>query len=277
MQLRRYFLLLLLMIAKFSSAQEWEIGTNVGMMGYIGDLNRNNILKFTNPAASINVRYALTPFHGLKLSFTQGTVQADDKDSKFDYQKARNLNFTSNISEIAINYEYYFFPFTPGSGKERFTPYVFLGIAGFRFEPTTELNGVTYKLRELGTEGQGTSFNSSKKYSNTALSIPFGIGFKYNFVDNFNLGLELGYRNTLTDYLDDVSKVYADKDVLENNNGIVSALLSDRSGEVNNGVYIGETNTQRGDASRRDFYMFAGITLTYTFTPIKCPKLSIYR
>lgn len=277
MQISRFFILLLLVIAKFSSAQEWEVGTNVGMMGYIGDLNRNNILKFTNPAASINVRYAFTPFHGLKLSFTQGTVQADDKDSKFDYQKARNLNFTSNISEIALNYEYYFFPFTPGSGKERFTPYVFFGIAGFRFEPTTELNGVTYKLRELGTEGQGTSVNSSKKYSNTSLSIPFGIGFKYNFIDNFNLGLELGYRNTLTDYLDDVSKVYADKDVLENNYGIVSALLSDRSGELNNGLYIGETNTQRGDASRRDFYMFAGITLTYTFTPIKCPKLSIYR
>lgn len=273
----KLLLLCIFISTKIAFAQEWEIGTNVGMMGYIGDLNRNNPVKFTNLAASFSVRYALTPFHGLKLAFTQGGVQASDKDSKNDFEKARNLSFKSNITELALNYEYYFFPFQPGSGKDRFTFYSFVGIAGFRFEPLAEFNGTTYKLRELGTEGQGTSFNKSAKYDNLALAIPFGVGFKYNIVDNFNLGLELGYRNTYTDYLDDVSKVYADKDILTNTNGLISAMLSDRSGEINNGVYTGEVFTERGDASRRDFYMFTGITISYTFTPIKCPNLSIYK
>lgn len=277
MRLRKIILLFLLISTKTLLAQEWEVGLNAGAMGYIGDLNRNNPMKFTNPAASLNVRYALTPFHGLKLSFTYGGVQADDKNASTDYERARNLSFKSSITELALNYEYYFYPFSPGSGKFKYTPYVFVGIAGFLFEPQAEYNGDTYNLRELGTEGQGTPFNKSEKYSNTTLAIPFGAGFKYNFADNFNIGVELGYRNTLTDYLDDVSKVYADKTVLANNNGQMSAVLSDRSGEINNGVNLGETYTQRGDASRRDFYMFAGITLTYTFTPVKCPKITNYR
>jgi Domain of unknown function (DUF6089) len=277
MRLVRILIVFILMFSKLSHAQEWEVGSNIGMMGYIGDLNRNNPAQFTNLAASIHVRYALTPYHGFKLAFTQGGVKGSDQDAKSDFEKARNLSFKSNITEIALNYEYYFYPFVPGSGKNRYTLYAFAGIAGFRFEPLAEFNGSTYKLRELGTEGQGTSFNSSAKYDNLALAIPFGVGFKYNFIDNFNLGFELGYRNTFTDYLDDVSKTYADKDILTNANGQISALLSDRSGEINNGVYTGETYTERGDASRRDFYMFAGITISYTFTPIKCPKINIYK
>lgn len=258
-------------------AQEWEFGTNIGAMGYMGELNRHNPLKFTNPAASINVRYAFTPFSGLKLSLTQGSVQGSDATSNQTFEKARNLSFKSNITELALNYEYYFLPFTPGSGKEKFTPYVFVGISGFLFDPTAEYNGTTYNLRELGTEGQGTSMNKDKKYSNMNAAIPFGIGAKYNFIDNFNIGVELGYRNTFTDYLDDISKNYVDNAVLANTNGQISAILSDRSGEINNGVNLGEAYTQRGDASRRDFYMFAGLTITYTLTPIKCPKITSYR
>lgn len=277
MQLGRIIILCMLMCAKSVLAQEWEVGSSIGMMGYMGDLNRNNPVKFTNAAATISLRYAVSHFHGFKLGFTQGGVQGSDKDAKTAFERERNLSFKSNISELALNYEYYFYPFQPGSGKNKYTLYTFVGIAGFRFEPLAEFNGTTYKLRELGTEGQGTSFNKSSKYDNIALAVPFGLGFKYNIVDNFNLGVELGYRNTFTDYLDDVSKVYADKDVLTNSNGLISALLSDRSGEQNNGIYTGETYTKRGDASRRDFYMFAGITISYTFTPIKCPNISIYK
>ena len=84
-------------------------GMNVGSMGYIGDLNRNNPLKFTNPGVSVNVRYAFTPFSGLKLGLTQGSIQANDANSTQAFEKARNLSFSSNITELSLNYEYYFF------------------------------------------------------------------------------------------------------------------------------------------------------------------------
>lgn len=273
----RSIVLFLLLSTQSLMAQEWEFGFNVGGMGYMGELNRHNPLKITDPALSLNVRYAFTPFSGLKLSVTQGSVQGNDANSTQSFEKSRNLSFKSNITELALNYEYYFFPFTPGSGKERFTPYVFFGIAGFMFDPTAEYNGKTYNLRELGTEGQGTALNKTAKYSNINMAVPFGIGMKYNFIDNFNLGVELGYRNTFTDYLDDISTVYVDKTALASTNGQLAADLSDRSGEINNGINLGEAYTQRGDASRRDFYMFAGLTITYTLTPIKCPKISNYR
>jgi hypothetical protein len=114
----RSIVLFLLMSTQSVMAQEWEFGFNVGGMGYMGELNRHNPLKLTDPAVSLNVRYAFTPFSGLKLSLTQGSVQGDDANSSQSFEKARNLSFKSNITEVALNYEYYFFPFTPGSGKQ---------------------------------------------------------------------------------------------------------------------------------------------------------------
>ncbi len=271
------YLFLLLLSIQATKAQEWELGALAGASGYIGDLNPTNPIKFTNPAISFNIKYNFDPFNGLKLSFTQGEVQANDADSKSKYQQLRNLNFNSSISELALVYEFNFYEFIPGSSKHGFTPYAFFGFSGFLFNPKTEYNGQVVNLRDLGTEGQGTLLGTKKKYSNLAFAIPFGMGIKYNFASNYNIGFELGYRNTFTDYLDDVSKTYVDKTVLATTNGQIASDLSDRSGEVNSGVYIGETFSQRGDDSRRDFFMFTGITISYTFTPIKCPPFKKYR
>jgi opacity protein-like surface antigen len=270
MNWRKSLLLFICFAPLFSSAQEWEFGTKAGMMGYIGDLNTQNTFKFNRPAFGIDVRYGFTPFSGLKLSFLQGSVTADDANSTIASQKLRNLNFSSSVTEIALVYDYYFWPFTPGTGKYKVSPYVYFGIAGFLFEPTTEYNGNTVKLRELGTEGQGTVLNKDAKYSNFALAIPFGIGIKYNFADNFNIGLELGYRNTFTDYLDDVSGVYVDKTQLATLSSQLASDLSDRSAEVNNGTSVAETFTMRGDDTR-------SISLSYTLTPIKCPDFKIFK
>jgi hypothetical protein len=276
---RRILLIAGLMLSlQTASAQEWEVGGWLGASGYIGDLNPENPSKFTDPAASIFVRYAYSEFSGLKLAFTYGHVSADDADSPYEQHRLRNLNFHSDILELGLTYEYYFQRYVMGSRKHRFSPYTFVGISGFYFEPKTELNGQTYFLRKLNTEGQGTSAPGAKKaYGNINMAIPFGIGIKYNFASNFNIGLELGYRNTFTDYLDDVSGKYADKMLLATERSAISSDLSDRSGEVNNGIYAGETGALRGDPSRRDFYMFTGVTFSYTFTPIKCPDLKLMR
>jgi opacity protein-like surface antigen len=277
MNLKKSLLLFICFMPLFTLAQEWEFGTKAGMMGYIGDLNTENPLKFNRPAIAFDVRYGFTPFSGLKLSIMQGSISADDANSSIASQRLRNLNFKSSITEVALLYDYYFWPFTPGVGRYKFTPYAFVGIAGFLFEPQTEYNGNTVNLRDLGTEGQGTVLNTEEKYSNFALSIPFGLGIKYNFANNFNIGVELGYRNTLTDYLDDVSGNYADKTQLATLSSQLASDLSDRSAEVNNGTSVAETFTMRGDNTRRDFYMFTGVTLTYTLTPIKCPDFKIFK
>lgn len=277
MQLKKSLIYFLLFIPMVGKSQEWEFGTKLGLMGYIGDLNTNNPLAFNRPAFGFNVRYGFTPFSGLNLSVLQGAVAASDADSDIPSNKLRNLDFRSNITEIGLTYEHYFWPFAPGTGKYRFTPYAFIGISGFLFEPKTDYLGRTVNLRELGTEGQGTPLNSAPKYSNLSYAIPFGIGIKYNVANNFNIGLELGYRNTFTDYLDDVSGTYVDKALLATYSGQLASDLSDRSGEINNGVNSGESFTMRGDDTRRDFYMFTGVTFSYTLTPIKCPDFKIFK
>lgn len=269
---RLILIIIFCFVSVLAKSQEWEFGGWVGAAGYMGDLNPNNPTKFTDLALGLNTRYAFNPYHALKLSFAYGNIQANDADSDFEQHRLRNLNFKTAITELAILYEFYFYPYWPGSGAYRFTPYVFTGVAGFQYEPKTEYNGTTYKLRELGTEGQGSYLGTPRTYTNRNLAIPFGVGIKYNFVSRFNIGLELGFRNTLTDYLDDVSKRYVDKAALATENGQIASNLSDRSGEVNNGTYIGTVGAQRGDPSKRDFYMFTGISLSYTLNPIRCPK-----
>lgn len=72
---------------------------------------------------------------------------------------------------------------------------------------------------------------AEKKYSPVSPAFPFGAGMKFKFSHRYLMGIEWGFRKTFTDYLDDVSTVYT-------------------------------TGYQRGDSKTKDWYSFAGITLT---------------
>ena len=85
---------------------------------------------------------------------------------------------------------------------------------------------------------------------------------KYNFGRYLNIIGEVGFRSTSTDYLDDVSGEYADMSGFSP----LRIALSDRSASK-----IGASGSQRGDFRKKDTYLFAGITLTYTFVSQKCP------
>lgn len=269
----RTFLLTILIIvsAFFSYAQEWEIGLAGGASGYIGDLNTYRPLKFTDPAFGFFGKYNYNPFSSLELGVTVAGIRAADADSRYKEHQLRNLSFRSPVTELSFAYEFNFLKFIYKDPEYRFTPYVTGGLALFSFDPKAEYQGTSYRLQPLGTEGQGTAENSRKKYSLFGAGILYGAGIKYNFASNFTFGMELAYRYVFTDYLDDVGGVYADNDVIEAENGSVAAALADRSGEVNDGVNVGTRLSQRGDSRAADQYMTGMITLSYTFTPIKCP------
>ena len=105
------------------------------------------------------------------------------------------------------------------------------------------------------------------KYNLSDFAIPFGIGVKYALTDKINLGLELGARWTMTDYLDDVSGTYVTYPDLLANNGELAAALGNRTGELmeNNEPVVVETGTQRGDLKDQDWYFILGLTVTYNF------------
>jgi hypothetical protein len=90
-----------------------------------------------------------------------------------------------------------------------------LGLSVFNFNPRAEhfdsrRDGEWVNLKPLNTEGQGLStFPNRKPYSKTQVSIPLGLGFKFAVHSNLNIGFEIGFRATRTDYLDDVGNTYA--------------------------------------------------------------------
>jgi hypothetical protein len=256
-----YGLLLLLLISSGAFAQTWEVGGFAGSSGYMGEFNQTNPLKFTDFSIGAFAKHNFNGYFSAKLGYTYGKIRGADSLSYNQQFRNRNLSFYSTLNELALTGELNFFNYQPGISLKRWSPFIFSGIALVNYNPKTDYKGDTYVLRPLKTEGQ------QKEYSYNALSIPYGVGVKVNFYKSWNLALELGYRTAFTDYLDDVSGFYADKNSMDNS---YSRALSDRSGEKT-GYYIGSPASQRGDLRKRDTYMITGFSISYTFISQKCP------
>jgi hypothetical protein len=252
-----------------SYVQEGEIGGAIGLAHYFGDLNTRAALNRPKFSGGIFFRKQLSNYIAIKLSGNYALVGYSDKYSKNEVQKRRNLSFNSNIWELALSGEFNFFKFYPGVEGYNYTPYVSLGLGLFSYDPYTYLNGEKYHLRELGTEGQGSSLYPMRKpYGSTALCIPLAVGFKYSINPSMNLFAELGYRFTNTDYLDDVSTTYA-PDAFPNTNS-VGYLLQDRSYET--GAPIGIKGRQRGNSQQKDAYVIFQVGVSFNLSSYRCPK-----
>jgi hypothetical protein len=252
--------LLMLFISLNVQAQTWEIGGGAGMAGYIGDLNVNNPIKPSGGFAGLFVKRNFNRYLAAKLSYSFGQISGADSTSSSQQFRDRNLSFITPLKELSLMAEFNFMSYIPDAGKNKYTPYIYAGGGITSYTPRAMLNGSQVGLRQLRTEGQASP------YSKYTLVIPFGAGIKYNISGKWTLAADLGYRYTNTDYLDDVSGAYAPASALPNATAI---KLADRSGEKN-GIYIGKPGTQRGDYRPRDFYMFAGFTISYTFVTQQC-------
>jgi hypothetical protein len=259
------FSLLLLFFSSVAYSQTSEIGILLGYSSYKGELSESMFkTKFWKPAVGVMYKRNLNSHWGYRLGLNYGTITGDDAESDIDYNVNRNLSFRSRVLEFNGMFEFNFFPYQIARPDAKWTPFVFAGLAVYRFNPQAELDDDWIDLQPLGTEGQGTSqYPDREKYKRVAISIPFGGGFKIKFTKRFGITIEAGARRTYTDYLDDVSTTYADKDVLLAENGEIAAFLSDRSID---GQAANNTDRQRGEESNNDWYMFGGITLNFTLS-----------
>jgi opacity protein-like surface antigen len=183
------------------------MSAGVGISSYYGDLIQGSPL-FQQPsfAASIGVTRHLTPHWALRADMSLLQVKASDSKNSRDDLKARNLSFKSNIFDFSVAGEYDLYDLN--SGEKSFTPYAFLGVGFYHYNPfTTDRNGNKVYLRTKHTEGQATTlYPERKEYNSTQLQLPIGLGFKYALNENIVLALEFNYRYIGNDYLDDVSK-----------------------------------------------------------------------
>jgi hypothetical protein len=210
-------------------------------------------------------------------------LAGDDKLTAEKYRNNRNLNFKSNVFELSSRMEFGISSFKRSgvyklkrsslgkiNRRKAFEVIGFVGIGVFYFNPKGKnpTNGKWEKLYDLHTEGQGLP-NGPSQYKRVSVSIPMGIAVHYIIDKDWSLGLELCYRKTFTDYLDDVSTNYYDKAALFNAYGATSVLMADPSkGDIPgasspNGDGSG---AQRGDKNK-DAFATVQITVGKFFAP----------
>ncbi len=259
--------ILLLTIGQASIAQKGhEIGGWLGTSLYTGDLNPTVNIDNPGLAGGITFKYNYDARLSLRAGLSYANVSASDAGSSNNFQRNRNLSFESSIWDLTMGVEFNFLPLVHSSVDERYTPFVFGGINVFRYNPQAELNGVTYDLSPLGTEGQ----EIGGEYFLMSGGFVLGGGFKWAMGNDTYLAIEASTRLLFTDYLDDVSTVYPDLDRLEVVRGSEARQLSDRS--LLDG--IGEQGRQRGDSKENDIYTFIGVSFMRYFGRLECPKIS---
>jgi hypothetical protein len=257
--MRSFASTLILSVLSFTlSAQKFHINTFIGLSNYQGDLQEKRFtFNQAHLAIGAGLSYEITEKFLINGGLTLGRVSANDKYNTRN--SLRNLNFTSNITEAHLTGSYYFVNLYEHS----VSPYIFAGIAFYNFSPyTKDTSGNKHFLKPLSTEGQG--FIAGKEYYKiNQFSIPFGGGVKFALNENVRLGIEVGMRKLFTDYLDDISTNYVDRDLLLQNRGAKAVELAFRGGELKTGAVYPAAGTQRGGANVKDWYYFTGLTASF--------------
>lgn len=212
-----------------------EFGVFAGIAYYIGELNRGGHF---NP-------HFLHPAAGLIYRYNlNGRYSL--KFAGIYGRISGDDAMSSNIFEQERNLNFVS-PLIEGSGEIEFNY--------FHFNPT---DNKSYVTPYVFTGIAGFWYNPSDKDGNQISpgdiegvkpsriqpSIPFGTGIKAKFSQRILLSLEWGLRKTFTDYIDDVSTRYIN------------------------------SNMQRGNSKNKDWYSFAGLSLTIRTSknPGTCPR-----
>ena len=267
---------------QFSKRKQYNsVGFSLNAMNYFGDVVPvTNFSSFrfgaTRLGAGVSITRRFYPRLSGRFALSYGRITGSDAlategvsspDALF--RRQRNMTFRNDIFEasaVAVvdlieNRNNYL-------KRPDFVPYVFAGVAGFYHNPQGLYSDGTYvDLQPLRTEGQ------AKGYNKTQFSIPFGGGIRYRINRNFDASLEIGWRKTFTDYLDDVSTTYAPD----------AALVGDLAKYFGRGITLPDpgnkfpgfnaAGSKRGTTNRDDWYIVTGVTLNYILTPrIKNPK-----
>tara|TARA_B110000503_G_scaffold142633_1_gene240083 strand:- start:24163 stop:25023 length:861 start_codon:yes stop_codon:yes gene_type:complete len=255
--------------------QSKELGLAWGTGYYLGDLNPGKHLGGRlNAGVGAYYRHNLTGRISVRANFFRGVVEAWDADSSDPWQQNRNLHFRNEISELSALVEVNYLEHRMGNPGDRFTAFLFTGIAAYNHMPEAFIEGNWIPLQPLGTEGQGTTWGVSRglePYATGGVSIPFGFGFKANIGPFMALCFDWGVRKTWTDYLDDVSGTYADAMVLQQESGELAMQLADQS-LLQLGGDTNQAGMQRGDPGRSDTYGFLSASISFRISkkPTTC-------
>jgi hypothetical protein len=259
--MKKIFFVLFIFFGTVSIAQPLRYHLLGGFANYNGDLQEKPFtLQQAKGAIGVGASYTITDHVSVRSDFTYAKVGADDKRNSKPELIARNLNFTSDIYELALLGEYNFLSLS----AHKFSPYLFGGVGFYHYNPYTfDLRGTKYFLSNYSTEGQGF-LPDKKEYKKLDFNIPVGGGIKYALSEDVHVGFELGLRILRTDYLDDVSDVYVDRSLLLAQRGQTAVDLAFRGNELkNNPTQYPPGGSMRGNPKVKDSYYFGLFKLDF--------------
>ncbi len=236
---------------EYQRSGQYTIYLGTGISKYYGDLSNDRELGDINPHFSLGISLPIKPKLYLRPELSYYRISAADSDlPDEDSRRIRNLSFRSDNFEGALLAAYELHSLKRRRRVYHFRPYVFGGVGFTYFNPKAQLDGVWHELQPLHTEGID--------YTKLHLVIPLGTGLGYQITSQTFLSLEISYRFTLTDYLDDVSNTYRDVSTFTDP---IAATLADRRPEI--GVERATAGLPRGNAENNDGYLFFGVKLFY--------------
>ncbi len=264
-----------------------SVGFGLGASFFLGELGGRDQIgsdfvydlewSKTRPALQVNYRYQMGSRFFAKAQFAFTYIAGNDALTEEIFRRNRNLHFRSSVFELSIMGEYDVFSINPsknnrGARRKSLLSidfYLSAGVGVTRFNPQGNFEGDWYDLKELGTEGQMQDDGPSE-YSLFTPVIPFGMGVRLVLTEEWTVGFEVVHRLTFTDYMDDVSTVYYDNDIINETQGELAAFFADPSLGYfvdTNGDRVPlnstETGFQRGDPEDNDAYFFAVFNAYY--------------
>lgn len=221
-----------------------ELGLGLGGVNYKGEISPKYRFGNNGPAAMLFYRRDISNPVTLRASFLAGATGASDNYFKIPLNQFRQARMSGTLIELAGGLEYNFLDYYDLRRKQRWTPYFFVNVAGFVSSTKTESDvqavvGSTSVASQVTTAGQGGLTENRNVIS---ISVPAGVGIKFALSYHWNLGAEIGARKIFTDLYDNLGE--------EHSRGLANPHDS-------------------------DWYFYNGISLSYTFYKIRCPK--VYR
>ena len=144
----------LLSFAALSLEAQTQLGVMGGVSLYSGDLSPKEFgvyFEEVRPAFGVFARFELGRAAALRVGVNGASVEGDD--ARYG-REDRGLAFRSRITEFSLVGELNLFKI--GAARNRgLVPYLFGGVAVFRFNPEAPFDGDYIELQPLGTEGQG--------------------------------------------------------------------------------------------------------------------------
>ncbi len=167
-------------------AQKKEIGGNLGVLSYTGDLSRSIFANPLKPGGMVYFRYNISDYISIRTSLMAGGLAGTDQKKPIDaFATVRNGSFNIFVYELATGLEYYFLDFKSKNAPQNWSPYFYAGLGIF------------------GMLGQQ---NKRATYSTIQLAVPLAVGVRYKVSPKWSLSVEGGIRATFFDYIDNYSE-----------------------------------------------------------------------